>query len=45
MKKKGEFSAVCGIEKKIAREENEIEKSENESEDSVHGRAFQSAGA
>ena len=35
---KGEFSAACGIEKKIAREENEIEKNEN-------GRAFQSAGA
>ena len=32
---KGEFSAACGIEKKIAREENEIEKNENESEDGV----------
>ena len=30
---KGEFSAACGIEKKIVREENEIEK--NESEDGV----------
>ena len=35
MKKKGEFSAACGIEKKIVREENEIEKNENESEDGV----------
>ena len=32
---KGEFSAACGIEKKIVREENEIEKNENESEDGV----------
>ena len=40
---KGEFSAACGIEKKIVREENEIEK--NESEDGVVARAFQSAGA
>ena len=30
---KGEFLAACGIEKKIAREENQIEK--NESEDGV----------
>ena len=30
---KGEFSAACGIEKKIAREGNEIQK--NESEDGV----------
>ena len=30
---KGEFSAACGIEKKIAREDNEIQK--NESEDGV----------
>ena len=29
---KCEFSAACGIEKKIAREENEIESNENESE-------------
>ena len=34
---KGEFSAACGIEKKIVREENEIEKNENESEDGVVG--------
>ena len=27
---KGEFSAACGIEKKIVREENEIEKIESE---------------
>ena len=33
MKKK--FSAACGIEKKIVRKANEIEKNENESEDSV----------
>ena len=32
---KGEFSAACEIEKKLAREENEIEKNENESEDGV----------
>ena len=32
---KGEFSAACGIEKEIVREENEIEKNENESEDGV----------
>ena len=32
---KGEFSAACGIEKKIVREENETEKNENESEDGV----------
>ena len=32
---KGEFSALCGIEKKIVREENEIQKNENESEDGV----------
>ena len=32
---KGEFSTACGIEKKIAREENQIEKNENESEDGV----------
>ena len=35
MKKKVSFSAACGIEKKIVREENEIEKNENESEDGV----------
>ena len=35
MKKKFEFSAACGIEKKIVRGENEIEKNENESEDGV----------
>ena len=35
MKKKGEFSAAYGIEKKIVKGENEIEKNENESEDSV----------
>ena len=34
-KEKGEFSAACGIEKKIVREENEIQKNENESEDGV----------
>ena len=34
---KGEFSAACGIEKKIVIEENEIEKNENESEDGVVG--------
>ena len=46
MKKKViEFSAACGIEKKIVREENEIENNENESEDGVVDRAFQSAGA
>ena len=32
---KGKFSAACGIEKKIVREENEIEKNENESEGGV----------
>ena len=32
---KGEFSAAYGIEKKIVREENEIQKNENESEDGV----------
>ena len=32
---KGEFSAACGIEKKTVREENEIEKNENESEDGM----------
>ena len=32
---KGEFSAACGIETKIVREENEIEKNENECEDGV----------
>ena len=32
---KGEFSAACGIEKKIVKEQNEIEKNENESEDGV----------
>ena len=32
---KDEFSAACGIEKKIVREENEIPKNENESEDGV----------
>ena len=31
--KKCEFSAACGIEMKIVREENETEKKENESED------------
>ena len=36
MKKKVSFqSSACGIEKKIVREENEIEKNENESEDGV----------
>ena len=30
---KDEFSVACGIVKKIVREENEIEKNENESED------------
>ena len=45
MKKKVSFhAAACGIEKKIVREENEIQKNENESEDGVVG-AFQSAGA
>ena len=33
--KKKVFSAAWGIEKKIVREENEIEKNENESEDGV----------
>ena len=33
--KKGEFSAACGIEKKMVREENEIKKNENESTDGV----------
>ena len=32
---KGEFSAACGIEKTKVREENEIQKNENESEDDV----------
>ena len=35
MKKKGEFLVACGIEKKIVREDNEIEKNEHESEDGV----------
>ena len=33
--KKNVFSTACGIEKKIVREENEIEKNKNESEDGV----------
>ena len=36
MKKKVSFQLLqCGIEKKIIREENEIEENENESEDGV----------
>ena len=35
MKKKVSFSAACGIEKMIMREENEIEKNENDSADGV----------
>ena len=35
MKKKVSFQAACGIEKKLVREENEIEKNENESKDGV----------
>ena len=36
MKKRGKFSAaVCGIEKKITRGENEMEKNENENKDGV----------
>ena len=32
---KGEFLVACGIEKKIVRQNNEIEKNENGSEDNV----------
>ena len=32
---KGEFLVACGIEKKIVRQDNEIEKNENGSEDNV----------
>ena len=35
MKKKVSFSAACEIEKKIVREEKELEMNENESEDGV----------
>ena len=35
MKKKSYFAATCGIEKKIVREENEIQNNENEIKDGV----------